>query len=439
MTSDKRRKARIRARMARTGEHYTTARRHFLDTAPPVQRDLAYALRSGQDPDAAALANALAHDGVTDPDGNPLSEALVFGVAGGLGAGYILWEFHAHRSVTLTLGFSNQWQYFARRIRAALDRLGIAVDEHATGGAKGAAQRLDAQIDAGRPVLIWPDRQLLGYWYLPQHLEGHGGHPVVAYGRRDGRFHIDDRTLAPLTIAEADLHRARARVGSYKNLLLDPRPEPGPLEPERLRGAVIAGIDDCIRQLSGASASFSLPAWRKWGRLLTDRRNAKGWPRVFDDGTSLVGALMSVWEGTSQSGMTGGHLRDLYADFLDEAARVIDADFDVVSTALRASAQRWAQLGDIAADPDDPGFARLRELTATIREAIAAEGDTGRDEAARASAELWRRRGAMDADCPLDRDRRADLFARMGQTLHEIHDVETGAIADLAGAMDHLR
>jgi len=438
MTSDKRRKARIRSRMAKTGERYTTARRHYVGAPPEERRDLGYALRSGQDPDSAALASVLRHHGVTGPDGVPLSEALMFGVMGGLGAGYILWEFAAHNSATLTLGFSNQWQYTARGIRAALDRLGIAVDEHATGGATGAARRLDAQIDAGRPALIWPDRQILGHWHLPPYLEGGGGHTVVVYGRRDGRFHIDDRTLAPLTVPVDDLHRARARVGSYRNLLLDPRPAPGPLEPDHLRAAVIAGIDECVRHLSARSTSFSLPAWRKWGRLMTDQRNAKAWPRVFADGTGLVGALMSVWEGTSQSGMTGGHLRDLYADFLDEAARLLDADFSAAATALREAARQWGVLADIAAGPQQAGFATLRELTATVREAVAARGDAGRDEAGVAADELWRRREAADATCPLDDDTRAAVFARMGETLQAIHDIETGAITELARAADKV-
>ena len=36
---------------------------------------------------------------------------MVLGVGGGLGAGYILWEFEAHHTPTLVLGFRNQWQY----------------------------------------------------------------------------------------------------------------------------------------------------------------------------------------------------------------------------------------------------------------------------------------------------------------------------------------
>ena len=439
MTSDKRRKARIRARMARTGERYTTARHHVVGTPLRQRRDLAYTLHGGQQHDAAALRAVLAHHGVTMPDGRPISEALLFGIAGGLGAGYILWEFAAHGSRTVVLGFSNQWQYIGRDLRAALERLGIAADVHTTGGAAPAARHLEARVDAARPVIVWPDRQILGHWYLPAHLEGHGGHPVVVYGRRDGRFHIDDRTLAPLTVAEGDLHRARSRSGSYRHLLIDVEATPGALDPARLRAAVIAGVDACVARLSGTSASFALPAWRKWARMMTDRRNAKGWPRVFADGAGLAGALLSVWEAASDSGMTGGPLRDLYCEFLGEAADLLDADLDAAITALRAAAQQWRMLGDIAVDPRDPDLAQLRQLTATARAALTADGDAGRDEAAAAAAQLWRRWAELDAAAPLPDQRRDAVFTRMGETLSSIYELETGAIADLAGAVDKVR
>ncbi len=91
MTRNKQLKARVRARMARTGERYATARAHVLGAAgggAPVV-DAGWTLRGGTDPDTAALANVLAHRGVTGPAG-PLTEPLLFVIGGGPGAGYIL-------------------------------------------------------------------------------------------------------------------------------------------------------------------------------------------------------------------------------------------------------------------------------------------------------------------------------------------------------------
>ncbi len=181
MTSGKQWKARVRARMARTGERYSVARAHVLEAsgvgAPVV--DAGWTLRGGTDPDTAALANVLAHRGVTGPDG-PLSEPLLLVVGGGLGAGYILWEFAHDDSRVVTLGFTHSWQYFDRRPATTVDRLGLEATWSRTGGSVTAAQALASTLAAGDPAIVWPDRYGVGYWNLPELLDGHGGHPVVA-------------------------------------------------------------------------------------------------------------------------------------------------------------------------------------------------------------------------------------------------------------------
>ena len=153
MTTAKQLKARVRARMARTGERYAVARAHVVggvvDSGPVV--DAGWALRGGTDPDTAALANVLAHRGVTGPDG-PLTEPLLLLVGGGLGAGYILWEFAHDDSRVVTLGFTHSWQYFDRRLATTVDRLGLDVAWSRTGGAAGAAEMLTSTLVAGDPA-----------------------------------------------------------------------------------------------------------------------------------------------------------------------------------------------------------------------------------------------------------------------------------------------
>jgi len=437
MTSDKRRKARIRARMARTGERYMTARRHVIGATDTPIRTLGYALRGGLHPDAAVVANVLANGGVTGPDGTPLTEAMVFGVMGGLGAGYILWEFQHDDSRVVTLGFRSQAQYFDRGVRTALDRLGVPHQERTTSGARTAAGHLDAQLETGRPAIVWPDRHIIGYWQLPASLDGHGGHPVVVVGADHDLVHLDDRTHAVLTVSRDVLDRARDRVGSYRNTLVDLRPHAGPIAPDRLRSAVLDGIDQCLAQLRGSSTSFALPAWRKWSRLMTDTRNAKGWPSVFADRVGLCGALLSVWEGTSELGMDGGHLRGLYAAFLQEAAPLLRLDVDAATAELHRAAQLWTRLGDVAIG-DDPALARLRDLTVTIRHALAADGDAGATEAHAAGLELWELRAAVDAECPLEDGDILARFAAMGGVLADIHDTEVRALDALTAAREEI-
>ena len=63
MTTQKKLKALVRARMDQTGESYMVARRHILNRLPSDQ----YVLRGGIHPDTSSLTSALANRGITNP------------------------------------------------------------------------------------------------------------------------------------------------------------------------------------------------------------------------------------------------------------------------------------------------------------------------------------------------------------------------------------
>ncbi|ALG12364.1 BtrH N-terminal domain-containing protein [Kibdelosporangium phytohabitans] len=328
MTSRKQLKAKVRARMAKTGERYTTALAHVAGAAPVG----GWTLRGGTDPDAAGLTAMLAARGISG-----LTEALVFGIGGGIGAGYILWEFKHDNSRHVTLGFDNSWQYIGRRTEKVLTRLGIAAEWHRSAPTAAKAW-LTGKLAEGNAVMVWPDRYQIGYWDLPPALDGHGGHPVVVYALAgDDRVYLDDRNLAALTVARADLDRAVARVGSWKNQALVITDQDRELDVD---AAVREGLRDVVAHLSSKSDSFSLPAWRKWSRMMTDTKAAKAWPRVFADGQGLGLALQGVQEGVDgRIGVTGGNLRPLFADFLDQAGH------SGLAPRWREIAEMWHALG----------------------------------------------------------------------------------------------
>ena len=232
MTARKHLKQLVRDRMRKTGERYTVARRHIVDA------DASWELRGGVHGDTAAIANVLANLGVVAPHtGEPLTEAMVLGVGGGLGAGYIMWEFDSHqfRSRVLTLGFRRQWQYPDRWARADRRAARPARRLHETGGAKGAAAALDAQLEKGLPAIAWIDTFTLGHRHEPAWRSGFGGPPLIVYERDGDRYAIDDRSAARITVSADRLAAARARVVSYKHRLIT-------IDPERV------DADGCARQ-----------------------------------------------------------------------------------------------------------------------------------------------------------------------------------------------
>ena len=308
MTTDKAFKRVVRARMAKTGERYAAARRALLESGtadaprgadgrpdsirlPPARRPPSGDGHAGQRPRQPGCR--------LRPDRRPLTEAAILGIGGGLGAGYILWEFKqprqrpSSRSGSGTSGSTRVPGWTG----TTLGRLGIEPDVHETGGAEGAREALDARLDAGSPVIASVDLQSIGTWGLPEALSGHFGHAVVVVGREaDGTYLVDDRGRAPFRIAPDVMAAARGRIGSYKHRIVALRTTAGPIPADRLRAAMHAGLEDQVDHLRSTSDSFSLPAWRKWARMMTDERNAKAWPRVFADGHGLFGALLAIVE-----------------------------------------------------------------------------------------------------------------------------------------------
>ena len=393
MTARKHLKSLVRERMRKTGERYTVARRHISDA------DTSWELRGGIHGDTAAFANVLANLGVIAPHtGEPLTEAMVLGVGGGLGAGYIMWEFDSHqfRPRALTLGFRRLWQYPDRWARETAERLGLHAELHETGGAKGAAAALDALLEQGLPAIVWVDTYTLGHRGEPEWCDGYGGPPLIVYERNGDSYAIDDRSTERVLVPAERLAAARARVGSYKHRLITIDPERVDLD---LRPAVEEGLRLQVEHLSEKSDSFSLPAWRKWARMTTDTRNKKGWPTVFADGLGVGSLRASIYTDAAH----GAHLRGLYADFLDEAAGLLERDsLTEAAAAWREAAACWVSIVDAALPPGD----ELRELI-------------DRGDAAR--GELQRRRDETPSEPPA-----------VGELVAAMYQAETSALARLS-------
>ena len=151
----------------------------------------------GAHPVTATLTNVLAAEGAIAPHtGRPFSEAMIFGVGGGLGLGYILWEFKAHATANIVLGFRNRWNYPVDYLTQACERLGIRPEFHETGGGKTAAETLADLLAAGRPCLLWVDKAHLPYLYLPASLQGYVSHVIGVCGDdpQVGTILVDDQS-----------------------------------------------------------------------------------------------------------------------------------------------------------------------------------------------------------------------------------------------------
>lgn len=385
----------------------------------------------GAHPETAALTNVLAASEVRAPHTDaPFSEALLFGIGGGLGAGYILWEFEEHNIKILVLGFHNQWQYPMRYFQGLCDRINVTITMPEFGSRKAADAALDNALEREQPAVAWVDRAYLPYLQLPEAMKGHIGHIVAVCGKDAATVWVDDRATAPFAVTQQEFAKARGRIGSYKNRLLLVEG----VQSCDLPAAVTAGLRACVEHLSSPSDSFSLPALRKWAKMMTDEKNKKGWPKLFHEPIGLYSTLRSTFEGIALE-VGDGALRGLYAKFLHEAADITGNErLRDVAALYEKLAESWSQLAEVALPDDVPPLRETKQLLRQRHMATMQGGDAWQ-ETQPITAQLRQLSRQLNIEFPLDQAGIRQLFERMQAQLLAIYDAEKAALAALGEAI----
>jgi hypothetical protein len=439
MTAHKHLKARIRARMHRTGESYTTARRNVLSARPAATPGPAAGTAfdlGGATPEAATLRVLLAAAGATAPHtGQPWSEAMLFGLTGGVGVAVHTFRYEREDVSTLFVGARRP--DLADGMVSGLDRLGIAQTVHETGGARTATTQLRSALDAHGPVAAWVDAATLGTRGMPATWEGGGYHVLAVLDVDDdaGTATLADLAAAPVVVTSSRLDAARARIRKQRHRILAITAVPDGAVV--LEAAVRDAIGACHATLTdGRVRTMRIDALDDLAaRMVGDGRD--GWARTFPPGRNLWTALTSLHHFVEHYGTGGGLSRPLYATFLRE----VDAATGIPGADEAAEhyddlGRQWRALA-VAALPDEVDLlAQARRLQ---DERAAVYATSGADAAERLSA-IWRRLdelGARAADTfPLDDDGAAELRAELARRVRLIAAAEREAAALLERMAD---
>ena len=353
MPRDKNFKGLVRGRMAKTGESYTTARSHLRTRVPDATGPT-----GGTDPDAAALARALAAAGVVDPaTGRPLSPHLLFGTGGGIGFAYLVFAYPGWTNVHVDGRFNALYFEKAGFAETACARLGVRLRVQQLSTVEIAERRLGQALEVGGEVMLTLDLvRLPGHTppvpapYVPHH--------VTVTGDGDA-LTVTGLTGGPVVMSLREVVEARW-TGAKKYGGLFTVEAPGPAAHNlpvaiKLPDVVAAATRrtaECLLEPSRTrfDGSFGVGGIRKWARLLTDDRDAKGWPRLFPDPDSRLRALASVARGLGGADPATAGARWFYAAFLAETGYPAAA-----VEAYRDLGRRWAALAALAASPDATG------------------------------------------------------------------------------------
>lgn len=447
MTTQKHLKQLIRARMAKTGEHYTTARRHIIGKLEQTDTSSTAGLSGpfhfpGNVPATTALRILLANQGVRAPHtGEPFSEAMLFGIAGGVGIGVFSFFYEKEDTATFFVAGRHQWHDDEAYLRNALDPFHIEPATLETAGAKAAEQQLFEMLERQSPCVAWVDAAELPHRAMPGEWSGGGYHVVVAYSvnRESGAALIGDLTDDPISIPLTDLARARARIKKQKHRLLSVAP--------KAYGKALPGLGELVRgglrrchegllhpTLPGAKNNARLEALELWAKRLHGSKDKESWERVFRPGANLWRGLCSIHDFIEHYGTGGGLCRPLFADFLKEAAAALsNANLATLSEQYAELGQGWSELADAALPSDVSAFFEAKTLH-TRKAELLHDGAPAEDVRA-----VWQRLDELSkevrAQFPLSDADCADLRVQLHGRILKLYAGESAALAAMLKAV----
>lgn len=436
MTRRKNLKRLVRERMQKTGERYAAARRHVVAQAPTSpSRGAARWHLPGNVPATTALRIALNAAGVRNPaTGEPFSEAMLFGLAGGIGAGMFAFYYEQDDFSSFFVAGRHLWEDDLAYLQAAVQRLGLEATVTETGGRRAAESQLLAALNREQPAIAWVDSAHLPHRALPDAHSGGGYHVVSVYAVDDDRVLVGDLADDPIAVPRQAFADARARIKKFKHRVMSLQPaEPRELD---LPSLIRAGLQACHASMRKARLkNFTLETFKTWADRIYGSTGKESWDRMFPRGARLWRGLTSVYDFIEHYGTGGGLMRPLFAEFLDAASQATG------DAALRGLAGQYAELGRLwseladAALPDD--VPELRQAKLLLAEKAEATFSGGEDAVARIEA-VWPKLGELrDAardEFPLSDAECLALRARLQQRILEIYEKETAAIQAVAAA-----
>ncbi len=437
MTAQKHLKQLVRARMQKTGERYATARRHLIGNFQNNNFDPTARWHfPGNVPATTALRVLLTHHGVRAPHtGEPFSEAMLFGLAGGVGIGVFAFYYQKEDHASFFLAGRHQWHDDAAYLDEALQRFGFKPVIQETAGTKAAEQQLRSALANG-PCVVWVDMAELPHRAMPKEYSGGGYHVVVAYrvNDDDGSALIGDLTDAPISIPLADLARSRARIKKQKHRLLSMNAVPSSASLD-LKALVQAGLHRCHEVLQhptlpGMKSNGKLDALKTWANRLHGSKDKEAWETIFKPGANLWRGLTWIYDCIENYGTGGGLCRPLFAEFLQESGLALkDSRLTALGQQYAALGRQWSELAE-AALPDDIALTRAaKELFIRRRELI---HDGAPVDEVRA---VWQELGELAKQAsqrfPLSATDCAALRAQLQQRVFALYESEVAAQASL--------
>jgi hypothetical protein len=385
----------------------------------------------GLHPEMGTIRNALAHRGIVAPHtGQPFTEALLLGISGGVSVLYFVFDYEGYEpNVFIGTHLASPTD---KPMEAVLERLGIRGHYRETTSRDRARANLVESLEEGQPAIAWASQRGLSYNAMPPGLDP-GMMPLVVYGYEpdEGIVRIADRARVPLTAPTAEFDAARAAQGNLKHRSLTLEVPP---RLKNLSGAIEAGIRHCARVMlegpeKGPKSNFGLAALRKWAGLVVDTKSPRGWLGTFAPGPHLYNALATCFDWIEIRAGASGAARTMYADFLTEAAPVLNKPLlKEAASKYRQSAERWTALARAMLPGEMPTLKETRELLERKHRLFVERGMDSLPERRKIARRLEAIKGQAAHNFPKAENELVPFFEEIRDRILAVHDAEKEAV-----------
>lgn len=441
-------KARIRQRMQKTGERYTTARAQLLSSLTNADRDVrstaehypgilpGYDSFGGIQGETAILRNVFKHAGITHPaTGEPYSEAMLHGLCGGIGFMYAVFEYKGELPMlTMVMRSGTLPQTYMMPV---FERVGVTLHSSQTTSVKIARQALQDAFNNGTPAICIVDVALLPYYGVPAAMVGMGPHYVAVVGIDGDHAWLDDRSLRPCSITLEQLGKARLGYKAAKQHLLTIESQAPDVDwqaslNDALGATVRALGEGDVGVPAGFRSNCGFAGMEKWRNLLTTKKDKKAWRTVFDSPDKIYVGLRRAYECIQFEYTAPAAGRTFYAEFLEEAfALTNQSSLRDAGNSFRDSAAKWQELAQLIADAPDDSIRRGCEICNRRAELLDNEGSHTVDQL----QSLAQEQRSLKDQCTLAGAAAAALFDEMADRLGSIIAIEKNAVEQLQTAI----
>ncbi|WP_162688569.1 MULTISPECIES: BtrH N-terminal domain-containing protein [unclassified Streptomyces] len=279
--------------------------------------------------------------------GSVHDEALVAGLAGGIGFMYFVFEYAGRPPMPTIVAQAHPDPW----VQVALGRLNIPYE--ATRSAKPRWNRVEAALDAGAPVFCTVDRSGLP-WHRPApmaELAAADPYVVVVVGYDGDTYYVEDGAdgaETPYAIGREEFGAAWSghKKGRHQMVVTTGKPA---AEPD-LDAAIAATVSRLTGPVLGNhfDVNFGFSGMEKFAAQLRDTTTKTGWERRFATPEAFAVGAGRLHSCLEEEWTAPGATRPLYADFLDLAGHAEAAGL------FRESGRQWSGLAELArtADPE---------------------------------------------------------------------------------------